>query len=110
MGSGIIFYEYEKCEKFKDFDVRAYAELGTFKARCYHLDDEASVHPLRSIRIDPDLSIRDSGIGGMESSNEKKDVREEDFEEEVLASSSLLMDINAGERLPTLHREVEPSL
>ncbi|MED6157536.1 hypothetical protein PIB30_023920 [Stylosanthes scabra] len=29
MGSGIIFYEYEKHEKFEDYDTRADAELGT---------------------------------------------------------------------------------
>ncbi|MED6109575.1 hypothetical protein PIB30_034982 [Stylosanthes scabra] len=44
------------------------------------------------------------GIGGMEPSNEKKDVSEEDSEEEVPASFSLLMDIDANGRLPTLHR------
>ncbi|MED6150260.1 hypothetical protein PIB30_070750, partial [Stylosanthes scabra] len=49
------------------------------------------------------------GIGGMEPSNEKKDASEGDSEEEVLASSSLLVDIDAKERLPTIHREVEPS-
>ncbi|MED6223879.1 hypothetical protein PIB30_078420 [Stylosanthes scabra] len=53
MGSGVICYEYEKREKFEDFDMKADAELGTFKIRRYHLDDEASVHPLRSVRIDP---------------------------------------------------------
>ncbi|MED6164111.1 hypothetical protein PIB30_086585 [Stylosanthes scabra] len=31
MGSGVIFYEYEKREKFEDHDTRANAELGTFK-------------------------------------------------------------------------------
>ncbi|MED6215597.1 hypothetical protein PIB30_115281, partial [Stylosanthes scabra] len=61
MGSGIIFYEYEKREKFEDFDTKADAELGTFMIRRYHLDDKASVHPLRSVRIDPDLSVRESG-------------------------------------------------
>ncbi|MED6180656.1 hypothetical protein PIB30_012254 [Stylosanthes scabra] len=61
MGSGIIFYEYEKCEKFEDFNVRADAELGTFKARCYHFDDEAFVHPLHSVRVYHDSSTRDSG-------------------------------------------------
>ncbi|MED6115907.1 hypothetical protein PIB30_095155 [Stylosanthes scabra] len=29
MGNGIIFYKYEKREKFEDYDVRAGAELGT---------------------------------------------------------------------------------
>ncbi|MED6214781.1 hypothetical protein PIB30_106681 [Stylosanthes scabra] len=31
MGSGLIYYEYEKREKFEDHDMRADAELGTFK-------------------------------------------------------------------------------
>ncbi|MED6222089.1 hypothetical protein PIB30_061077 [Stylosanthes scabra] len=30
--SGIIFYEYEKHEKFEDYDMRADAELGTRSA------------------------------------------------------------------------------
>ncbi|MED6184382.1 hypothetical protein PIB30_046988 [Stylosanthes scabra] len=57
MGSGVIYYEYEKRGKFEDFDMKADAELGTFKIRRYHLDDEASLHPLRSVRIDLDLSV-----------------------------------------------------
>ncbi|MED6222247.1 hypothetical protein PIB30_062477 [Stylosanthes scabra] len=43
MGSGVIYYEYEKRGKFKDFDMKADAELGTFKIRHYHIDDESSV-------------------------------------------------------------------
>ncbi|MED6127055.1 hypothetical protein PIB30_084414 [Stylosanthes scabra] len=56
MGSGVIFYEYDRREKFEDFDMKADAALGTFTIRRYHLDDETSVHPLRSVRVDPDLS------------------------------------------------------
>ncbi|MED6126964.1 hypothetical protein PIB30_083572 [Stylosanthes scabra] len=54
MGSGVIYYEYEKCEKFEDYDLKADVELGTFKIRRYHFDDESFVHPLHSIRFDPD--------------------------------------------------------
>ncbi|MED6150259.1 hypothetical protein PIB30_070749, partial [Stylosanthes scabra] len=54
MGSGVIFYEYEKREKCEDFDMKADAELGTFKIRRYHFDDESFVHPLHSVRIGPD--------------------------------------------------------
>ncbi|MED6207064.1 hypothetical protein PIB30_032412 [Stylosanthes scabra] len=54
MGSGVIYYEYEKREKFEDYDMKADAELGTFKIRCYHFDDESFVHPLHSVRFDPD--------------------------------------------------------
>ncbi|MED6175365.1 hypothetical protein PIB30_077666 [Stylosanthes scabra] len=54
MGSGIIYYEYEKREKFEDYDLKADAELGTFKIRRYHFDDESFVHPLHSVRFDPD--------------------------------------------------------
>ncbi|MED6122539.1 hypothetical protein PIB30_040695 [Stylosanthes scabra] len=54
MGSGVIFYEYEKREKFEDHDMRADAELGTFKVRRYHFDNESFVHPLHSVRFDPD--------------------------------------------------------
>ncbi|MED6172306.1 hypothetical protein PIB30_048851 [Stylosanthes scabra] len=54
MGSGVIFYEYEKREKFEDYDMDADAELGTFKIRRYHFDEESFVHPLHSVRFDPD--------------------------------------------------------
>ncbi|MED6200029.1 hypothetical protein PIB30_081336 [Stylosanthes scabra] len=54
MGSGVIFYEYEKREKFEDRDMRADAELGIFKIRRYHFDNESFVHPLHCVRFDPD--------------------------------------------------------
>ncbi|MED6146772.1 hypothetical protein PIB30_037841 [Stylosanthes scabra] len=54
MGSGVIYYEYEKCEKFEDYDMKVDAELGTFKIRRYHFDDESFVHPLHSVWFDPD--------------------------------------------------------
>ncbi|MED6187155.1 hypothetical protein PIB30_073778 [Stylosanthes scabra] len=54
MGSGVIYYEYEKREKFEDYDMKADAELGTFRIRRYHFDDESFVHPLHSVRFDPD--------------------------------------------------------
>ncbi|MED6216387.1 hypothetical protein PIB30_007365 [Stylosanthes scabra] len=54
MGSGVIYYEYEKREKFEDYDMKAAAELGTFKIRRYHFDNESFVHPLHSVRFDPD--------------------------------------------------------
>ncbi|MED6177199.1 hypothetical protein PIB30_095754 [Stylosanthes scabra] len=53
-GSGVIYYEYEKHEKFEDYDDKANAELGTFKIRHYHFDDESFVHPLHNVRFDPD--------------------------------------------------------
>ncbi|MED6135558.1 hypothetical protein PIB30_047628 [Stylosanthes scabra] len=54
MGSGVILYEYEKHEKFEDHDMRADAELGTFRIKRYHFDNESFVHPLHSVRFDPD--------------------------------------------------------
>ncbi|MED6182459.1 hypothetical protein PIB30_028588 [Stylosanthes scabra] len=54
MGSGVIYYEYEKREKFEDYDMKTDAELGTFKIRRYHFNDESFVHPLHSVRFDPD--------------------------------------------------------
>ncbi|MED6161996.1 hypothetical protein PIB30_066198 [Stylosanthes scabra] len=54
MGSGVIFYEYEKREKFEDHDMRSDAELGTLKIRRYHFDSESFVHPFHSVRFDPD--------------------------------------------------------
>ncbi|MED6218026.1 hypothetical protein PIB30_023113 [Stylosanthes scabra] len=54
MGSNVIYYEYEKREKFEDYDMKADVELGTFKIRRYHFDDESFVHPFHSVRFDPD--------------------------------------------------------
>ncbi|MED6137348.1 hypothetical protein PIB30_064192 [Stylosanthes scabra] len=54
MGSSVIYYEYKKREKFEDYDLKADAELGTFKIRRYHFEDESFVHPLHSVRFDPD--------------------------------------------------------
>ncbi|MED6225047.1 hypothetical protein PIB30_090018, partial [Stylosanthes scabra] len=54
MRSGIIYYEYEKREKFEDYDLKADAELGTFKIRRYHFNNESFVHPLHNVRFDPD--------------------------------------------------------
>ncbi|MED6182453.1 hypothetical protein PIB30_028444 [Stylosanthes scabra] len=34
--------------------MKADAELGTFKIRRYHFDDESFVHPLHNVRFDPD--------------------------------------------------------
>ncbi|MED6220625.1 hypothetical protein PIB30_046586 [Stylosanthes scabra] len=53
MGSGVIYYEYEKREKFEDYDMKADAELRTFKIRRYHFDDESFIHPFHSVRFDP---------------------------------------------------------
>ncbi|MED6134834.1 hypothetical protein PIB30_040615 [Stylosanthes scabra] len=157
MRSGIIYYEYEKREKFEDYDLKADAELGTFKIRCYHFDNESFVHPFHSVRFDPDrpyevpievlmagrplresLSLKDlivpdgqsagkmlrppkswelipssegwmcegneeeKEIGGMKPTVEmeeasEKEEDEEDPEEEVPASTSLPMDIDATE-------------
>ncbi|MED6177310.1 hypothetical protein PIB30_097069 [Stylosanthes scabra] len=58
MGSGVIYYEHEKRKKFEDYDLKADAELGTFKIRRYHFDDESFVHPLHSVRFDPDSPNR----------------------------------------------------
>ncbi|MED6201026.1 hypothetical protein PIB30_091003 [Stylosanthes scabra] len=54
MGSGVIYYEYEKRDKFEDYDLKADAGLGTFKIRRYHFDNESFVHPLHSVRFYPD--------------------------------------------------------
>ncbi|MED6174231.1 hypothetical protein PIB30_067136 [Stylosanthes scabra] len=53
MGSSVIYYEYEKREKFEDYDMKADADLGTFKIRRYHFDNKSFVHPLHSVRFDP---------------------------------------------------------
>ncbi|MED6114207.1 hypothetical protein PIB30_078147, partial [Stylosanthes scabra] len=54
MGSGVIYYEYEKREKFEDYDLKADVDLGTFKIRRYYFGDESFIHPLHSVRFDSD--------------------------------------------------------
>ncbi|MED6186151.1 hypothetical protein PIB30_064043 [Stylosanthes scabra] len=54
MGSGIIYYEIEKCEEYEDSDERADSDLAIVKTRRYHFDGEPFIHPLHSIRFDPD--------------------------------------------------------
>ncbi|MED6200837.1 hypothetical protein PIB30_089147 [Stylosanthes scabra] len=56
MGSGIIYYEIEKCKKYEDCDERADSDLAIVKTQRYHFDDEPFVHPLHSIHFDPDRS------------------------------------------------------
>ncbi|MED6219730.1 hypothetical protein PIB30_038467 [Stylosanthes scabra] len=56
MGSGVVYYEYEKYKKFENYDMKADAKLGIFKIRRYHFDDEYFVHPLHSLRFDLDRS------------------------------------------------------
>ncbi|MED6177312.1 hypothetical protein PIB30_097078, partial [Stylosanthes scabra] len=54
MGSGVIYYVIEKREKFEESDDRADSNLAVMKMQRYHLDDEPFVHPLHSVRFDPD--------------------------------------------------------
>ncbi|MED6200744.1 hypothetical protein PIB30_088260, partial [Stylosanthes scabra] len=54
MGSGVIYYEIEKREKYEDFDERADSDLAIVKMCRYHFDDEPFIHPLHSVRFDPD--------------------------------------------------------
>ncbi|MED6225837.1 hypothetical protein PIB30_097533 [Stylosanthes scabra] len=57
MGSGIIYYEIEKCEKYEGSDERADLDLAVVKTPRYHFDDELFIHPLHSIRFDLDRSF-----------------------------------------------------
>ncbi|MED6151432.1 hypothetical protein PIB30_082427, partial [Stylosanthes scabra] len=54
MGSGVIYYEIEKREKYEDPDERADSDLAVAKTRRYHFDDEPFIHPLHSVRFHPD--------------------------------------------------------
>ncbi|MED6174049.1 hypothetical protein PIB30_065220 [Stylosanthes scabra] len=54
MGSGVIFYEYEKCENYEDYDEKADTKLRTIEIKRYHFDDKYFVHYLHSVRFDPD--------------------------------------------------------
>ncbi|MED6159464.1 hypothetical protein PIB30_042592 [Stylosanthes scabra] len=54
MGSGIIYYEIEKREKYEDSDEEEDLDLAIVKTRRYHFDDEPFIHPLHSVWFDPD--------------------------------------------------------
>ncbi|MED6139718.1 hypothetical protein PIB30_086423 [Stylosanthes scabra] len=54
MGSGVIYYEIEKQEKCEDSDERADEDLAIVETRRYYFDDEPFIHPLHSVRSDPD--------------------------------------------------------
>ncbi|MED6224450.1 hypothetical protein PIB30_084153 [Stylosanthes scabra] len=54
MGNRIIYYEIEKCERYEDSDESENPDLAVVKTRRYHFDDEPFIHPLHSIRFDPD--------------------------------------------------------
>ncbi|MED6165258.1 hypothetical protein PIB30_097855 [Stylosanthes scabra] len=54
MGSGIIYCDIEKHEKYEDTDERADSDLAIVKTQRYHFDDEPFIRPLHSIRFDPD--------------------------------------------------------
>ncbi|MED6127622.1 hypothetical protein PIB30_089802 [Stylosanthes scabra] len=56
MGSGVIYYEIERHDKYGDSDERANSDFAVVKTRRYHCDDEPFVHPLHSIRFDPNRS------------------------------------------------------
>ncbi|MED6224299.1 hypothetical protein PIB30_082685 [Stylosanthes scabra] len=71
MGSGVIYYEYEKHEKFEDYDMRSEAKLGTFKIRRYHFDDESFFDSDRPYEIPIEALMADkvlSSSKGEESS------------------------------------------
>ncbi|MED6190851.1 hypothetical protein PIB30_110024, partial [Stylosanthes scabra] len=53
MGSGIIYYEIERHEKYEDSDERADSDLAIVKTQRYHFDDEPFIRLLHSIRFDP---------------------------------------------------------
>ncbi|MED6175146.1 hypothetical protein PIB30_075645 [Stylosanthes scabra] len=50
----MIYYEIERRDQYEDFDDRADLDLAVVKTRRYHFDDKLFVHPLNSIRFDPD--------------------------------------------------------
>ncbi|MED6112542.1 hypothetical protein PIB30_062658 [Stylosanthes scabra] len=54
MGSEIIYYEIERRDKYEDSEERADSDLAVVKTRRYHFDDDSFVHPLHSVRFDPD--------------------------------------------------------
>ncbi|MED6192664.1 hypothetical protein PIB30_012268 [Stylosanthes scabra] len=54
MGSGIIYYEISRIEKYEDSGERTDSDFAIVKTRRYHFDDEPFIHPLHRVRFDPD--------------------------------------------------------
>ncbi|MED6200321.1 hypothetical protein PIB30_083962 [Stylosanthes scabra] len=54
MGNGIIYYEIEKHKKYEDSNESVDSDFAIMKTRRYHFDDEPFIHPLHSVRFDPD--------------------------------------------------------
>ncbi|MED6162050.1 hypothetical protein PIB30_066699 [Stylosanthes scabra] len=54
MGSGVIYYEIEKREKYEDSDEKADSDLAIMKTRMSYFDDEPFIHPLHSVRFELD--------------------------------------------------------
>ncbi|MED6155804.1 hypothetical protein PIB30_008706 [Stylosanthes scabra] len=132
MGSGVIYYEYEKREKFEDHDMNADAELGDHGTRSFrHGTASSSVRKLRSWELIPPSegwmcdADDEKEIGGMnpfekeESSEEDPEMEEEvpeeagNPEDKVPTTPSLPMDIDAEEDfqhyIEELGRTPEPS-
>ncbi|MED6204522.1 hypothetical protein PIB30_009797 [Stylosanthes scabra] len=56
MGSGVIYYEYEKHEKFEDYDMKADGVLGTFKISVRFDRDRLYEIPIEALMADKILS------------------------------------------------------
>ncbi|MED6222254.1 hypothetical protein PIB30_062522 [Stylosanthes scabra] len=127
MGSGVIYYQYERREKFEDYDTKANAELGTFKIsvrfdpdRPYEIlsstkDKKSSTRRSSSSRRPtPHYSPRSIPVAQRYPSVKKDESSEEDSEEDpeeeerepeeddnpedgIPATPSLPMDIDAKE-------------
>ncbi|MED6188016.1 hypothetical protein PIB30_081930 [Stylosanthes scabra] len=54
MGSGVIYYEIEKREKYEDSDEKADSDLAIVRTQRYHFEDEPFIHSLHSVRFDLD--------------------------------------------------------
>ncbi|MED6199556.1 hypothetical protein PIB30_077051 [Stylosanthes scabra] len=98
MGSGVIYYEYGNHEKFEDNDLKADAELGTFKIRkdfrsrislfqtvasnAALLTEDVLVNPLSSFTFSYYRDEEEKEIGGMKPSIEKEEASEKEEEKE----------------------------
>ncbi|MED6175306.1 hypothetical protein PIB30_077156 [Stylosanthes scabra] len=67
MGSGVIFYKYEKHEKFDDHDMRSDAVLGTLKIRRYHFDNDVRFDPDRPYEISIEALMADKIVSASKS-------------------------------------------
>ncbi|MED6175652.1 hypothetical protein PIB30_080415 [Stylosanthes scabra] len=116
MGSGIIYYEIEKREKYEDSDESTDLELAVVRTRRYHSDDEPFIHPPHIIQFDPDRPyelLGDDAEGKkvseevLERVDDAKGIEEEDKNEEEEEEEEDPVEVTPEEEMPAIPRPMD---